>query len=94
MSIFCNTQTTVEKQYFSAMKKRITWNSAQTWVTQIVKNHDLVCRQPSAYCAKPGNKFYVIGWFIGTIAEWSKYCTLVDPVEGLHVIKNGTKNLR
>ena len=34
LPIFCNTQTTVENQYFSAMKKRITtWNSAQTWVT-------------------------------------------------------------
>jgi len=39
MPIFCNTQTTVERQYLSAMKKRITWNSAQTWATKIVKNH-------------------------------------------------------
>ena len=31
-------QTTVERQYFGAMKKRITWNSVQTWVTTIV-NH-------------------------------------------------------
>jgi len=38
MPIFCNTQTTLERQYFSAMKKRMTWNSAQTWVTKVV-NH-------------------------------------------------------
>jgi len=40
MPIFCNTQTTVE----SAMKKRITGDSAQaqTWITKIVKNHGLV----------------------------------------------------
>jgi len=39
MPIFCNAQTTVERQYFSAMKKRITGNSVQTWVTKIIKNH-------------------------------------------------------
>jgi len=27
--------------------KLITWNSAQTWVTKIVKNLGLVCRQPT-----------------------------------------------
>jgi len=32
MPIFCNTQTTVERQYFSAMKKRIPWNSVHTRV--------------------------------------------------------------
>jgi len=26
-------KTSVERQYFSAMKKHITWNSVQTWVT-------------------------------------------------------------
>jgi len=36
MPIFCNTQTIVERQYFSAMKKRTTWNSAQTQVTKIL----------------------------------------------------------
>jgi len=45
MPIFCNTQTTVERQYCSAMKKRITWNYVQTWVTKIVKKHGLVRRQ-------------------------------------------------
>jgi len=35
--IFCNTQTTVERQCFSAMKKRITSDSVQTWVPKIVK---------------------------------------------------------
>jgi len=39
MPIFCNTQTTVERQHLSGMKKRVRWNSAQTWVTKIVKNH-------------------------------------------------------
>jgi len=32
MLIFCNTQTTVERQYFNVMKKHITWNSAPTRV--------------------------------------------------------------
>jgi len=40
---------------------------------KIVKNHRFVGRQPSAYRTKPGNKCYVIDWFIGTIAEWIKY---------------------
>ena len=69
MPILYNTQTTVERQYFSAMKKRITWNSAQTWVTKIVKRHALVHKQPSAYHAKPGSECYVIDQFIGTIAD-------------------------
>jgi len=56
MPIFCNTQTTVERQYFGVMKKCMMLNSAQTRVTKIVKNHGLVRRQPSAYCAKPGSK--------------------------------------
>jgi len=30
MMIFCNTQTTVQRHYFSAMKKRKTLNSAKT----------------------------------------------------------------
>jgi len=77
MPILCNTQTTVERQYFSVMKKHITWNSAQTWLTKIVKNHGLVHRQPSAYHAKPGSECYDIGRFIGIIAEWSEYCTLL-----------------
>jgi len=69
MLIFCNTQTTVERQYFSAMKKHITWNYAQTWVTKIVKNHGFVHRQRSAYRAQPGSECYAIDWFIGTIVE-------------------------
>jgi len=68
MLIFCNTQTTVERQYFSAMKKHITWNSVQTWVTKIVKNHGFVGRQPSAYHAKPGSECYFTDRLIGTIA--------------------------
>jgi len=56
MPIFCNTQTTVERQYFSVMKNCMTLNSAQTRFTKIVKNHGLVRRQPSAYRAKPWSK--------------------------------------
>jgi len=41
------------------MKKRITWNSVQTWVTKMVKHHGLVRRQPSAYCTKPESECYV-----------------------------------
>jgi len=74
------------------MKKRITWNSAQTWVTKIVKNHGFVCRQPSAYHAKPGSECYVIDRFIGTIAEWSEYYVL-ESVGGLYVVRNITENL-
>jgi len=91
MPIFCNAETTVERQYFSAMKKRITWNSAQTWVTKIVKNHSLVRRPPSAYRAKPGSECYVIDQFIGTIAEWSEYCALLDAVGDLRVVRNSTE---
>jgi len=47
LPIFCNAQTTIERQYFSAMKKHITWNSVQNCVTETVKNHSCVCRQPS-----------------------------------------------
>jgi len=92
---FATLKTTVERQYFNAMKKCIAWNSAQTWVTKIVKHHDLVCRQPSAYCAKPESKCYIIDRFIGTIAKWSLsvYCALLDAVGGLRVIRNSTENL-
>jgi len=88
MPIFCNAQTAVERQYFSAMKKRITWNSAQTWVTKILKNHSLIRRQPSAYHAQPGSECYVIERFIGTIAVWSEYCTLLDAVGDLRLVRN------
>jgi len=80
MPIFCNTQTTVERQYFSVMNKRITWNSAQIWVTKIAKNHGFVHRQPSAYRSKPESECYVIDQFIVMIAEWSEHCTLLDTV--------------
>jgi len=93
MPIFCNTQTTVGRQYFSAIKKCISWNSAQTWVTNIVKNHSLVGRQPSAYRAKPGSECYVIDRFIWMIVEWSEYCTLLDAVGGLPAVRNSTENL-
>ena len=75
------------------MKKRITWNSVQAWVTKIVQNHSLVHRQPSAYRAKPGSECYVTDRFIGTIAQWSEYCALLDADAGLHVIRNSTENL-
>ena len=75
------------------MKKCISWDSAQTWVTKIVKKHGLVRKQPSIR-AKPGSECYVIDRFIGTIAEWSEYCALFDAVEGLCVVRNSTENLR
>jgi len=65
----------------------------QTWVTKIVKNHRFVCRQPCAYHAKPGSECYVIDQFIETIVEWSQYCTLLDAVRRLRVIRNSTENL-
>jgi len=93
MPVFCNTQTTVERQYSNAMKKYITWKSSQTWVTKTVKNHGFLCRQPSAYRAKPGSERYIIDRFTGTIAEWSEYCALLDAVGGLRIVRNSTENL-
>jgi len=59
----------------------------------VVKHHDLVHRQPSAYRAKPESECSIIDWFIGTIVEWSKYCALLDAVGRLRVIRNSTENL-
>ena len=81
------------RQYFSGMKKRIAWNSTQTWVT-IVKHHGVVRRQPSAYRTKPGSECYVTDRFIAMIAERSEYCALLDAVGGLRVVRNSTENLR
>jgi len=39
MPILCSTQATVGKHCFLAMKKRISWNSAQTCVTEIDNHH-------------------------------------------------------
>jgi len=72
----------------------MTWNSAQTWVTKMVKNHGLVHRQPSAYYAKPESEYYVIDRFIGTIAERSEFCPLLDAVGALLVVSNSIENLR
>jgi len=69
----------------------------QAWVTKIVKNHGLVCRQPSADRAIPGSECFVIDLFIGTIAEWSECCALplLDAVGRLCVVRNSTiENLR
>jgi len=38
-------------------------------------------------------EFYVIEWFVGTIVECSEYCTLLDAVGGLCVVRNSTENL-
>ena len=75
------------------MKKRITWNSAQTWVIKIVKIHNLVCRQPSAYRAKPKSQCYIIYRFLGMVAEWSEYCALFDAVRGPYYIRISAENL-
>jgi len=93
MPIFYNTQITVERQHFSGMKQHITWNSAQTWVTKIVKNHRFICRQPSAYRAKPGSKCYIVDRFIGTIAECSEYFTPLDAVGRQPIVRNSTEDL-
>jgi len=70
------------------MKKHITWNSAQTWVTKIIKNYRLVCRQPSAYHAKHESKYLIIDRFIVAIAKWSEYCSQLDVVRRLRVVRN------
>jgi len=93
MPIFCNTQTTVERQYFSAMKKRITWNSVQTWVTKIVKTTALFACNCLLTAQNLGANV-TSNWFIGMIAEWSKYCALLDAVGGLRVVSNSKENLR
>jgi len=73
MPIFCNTQTTVERQYFNAMKKRITWNSAQTWVIR---------RQPSVSPRKTWERMLrhrPVYWdYCGVIRNWilrSTWCS-------------------
>jgi len=81
------------RQYFSAVKKRITWNSAQTWATKIVKNHGFVRRQPSAYRAKPGSECYVIDRFIGRLRSGLNIAPYLMQ-SGLRVVRNSTENLR
>jgi len=49
---------------------------------------------PFAYRAKAENECYVIDCFVGTIAEWSEYCALLDAVGRLRVVRNSTENLR
>ena len=100
MPILCNTQTTVERQYFSAMKKHITSNSVQTWVTTIVNHHGtyatLVGSQ-ATICIPLKNlsKYYVIDFtsLLGWLRDGLLYA-LLDAVRGLRVIRNSTENLR
>jgi len=78
MPTLCNTQTTVERLYFSSMKKHTTWNSVETWSTKIVKNHVFVHWQPSVYSAKPGNERHrsvywddcIVVWILRTAWRW------------------------
>jgi len=42
---------------------------------------------------KPESECHIIDRLIGTIAQWSEYCTLLDAVGGLCVAKNSTENL-
>jgi len=37
---------------------------------------------------KPESECHIIDRLIGTIAQWSEYCTLLDAVGGLCVAKN------
>jgi len=53
-----------------------------------------VRRQPFAYRANAKGECYVIDRFLGTFAEWSEYCALVDAVAGLRVVRTSTENLR
>jgi len=65
------------------IKKHVTWNSVQTWVTKIVKIHNLLVRkQPSAYRANPENECYVIHHSMGAIEEWSKIVHYLMQLEG------------
>jgi len=43
--------------------------------------------------AKPDSERDVIDRFIGIIAEWSKYCALLDAVGELRIVRNSTENL-
>jgi len=77
------------------MKKRITWNSAQTWVTKIVKNHGPVHRQPLS-----SHKTWE--WMIrhrpvywddcGVV--WTLRTTWCDAAGGLRIMRNPAENLR
>jgi len=49
-------------------------------------SHVLTTQTPVSVC-------YVIDRFIGMIAEWSEYCTLLDTVGGLCVVRKSTENL-
>jgi len=42
---------------------------------------------------KPESKCYVIDWFIWVIVECSEYCTLLNAVRELRVIRNNIENL-
>jgi len=100
MLIFCNTQTTDERQYFSVMKKRITWNSVQTWVTKIVNHHDtlaaLICLFGVSHlhtAQKPESECYITDRFIGAIAQYSEYCALLAVVGRLHIRRVQTQRI-
>jgi len=43
---------------------------------------------------KPVSECYVIDRFMGTIVEWYEYCPLLDAIEGLHILRKSTENLR
>jgi len=99
MLIFCSTQTIVERQHFSALKKHITWGSTQTWVTKIsqsswhIGNPDLFAGTHLLIAEKSESECCIIDRFIGTILEWSEHCILLNAVGGLRVIRNSTENL-
>jgi len=92
MLIFCDTQTTVERQYFCAMKKHITWDSAQIgslrWQKPRPCTQAIICLPHKTW-----SECNVIDRFIGTMVEWSEYCALLDAVRRLRVVRNSTENL-
>jgi len=82
------------------MKKCITWNCAQTWVTKIDNHHgrrlpDLFAGNHQLTTQKPVSECYIIDQFIGMILKWSEDCAIFDAVglRGLRVIRNSTENL-
>jgi len=98
MAIFCNTQTTVERQYFSVIKKHIKFctnlGHIDGQLPWYIGSPDLFIGNHLLATRKPGSECYVIHHFIGTIVVCSEYCALLDAVRRLRIERNSTENLR
>jgi len=56
----------------------------------------LICSQAIIYLPrtqKPVSGYYVTERFMGTIVEWYEYCTLLDAVGELRILRKSTENL-